>query len=57
MMENKKIRFNIPNGYESSYASDNYKSFDNDDISVKVTTQNSKIEEIFSRCRRVKKIL
>lgn len=51
----QKIRFNIPNGYESSYASDNYKSFDNDDISVKVTTQNSKIEEYLADAEESKK--
>lgn len=33
-----KITFNIPDGYKSRYVSDNYKSLDKDDISVKIST-------------------
>lgn len=45
--DDQKIEFNIPSGYETSYKSDNYKSFDKDDISVKVTSQNAEIDEYF----------
>lgn len=34
-----KITFKIPAGYESRYVSDNYRSLDKDDISIKVSSQ------------------
>ena len=53
--EDQKIEFSIPSGYESSYQSDNYKSFMNDDISVKVLTQYEDKEEYFENIDDTKK--
>lgn len=45
--DDQKIEFNIPDGYKTSYKSDNYKSFIKDDISVKVTSQYEEMDEYF----------
>lgn len=43
--EDQKIEFKVPSGYEVGYQSDNYKAFDKDDISVKVTSEYGNIEQ------------
>lgn len=53
--DDQKIEFSIPNGYETSYKSDNYKSFMNDDITVKVTTQYEDKDGYFENIEDTKK--
>ena len=53
--DEQKIEFNIPNGYKSSYKSNNYKSFSKDDISVKVTSGYEKIDEYLKTIEDAKK--
>ena len=53
--DDQKVEFNVPSGFEVSYQSDNYKSFINDDISVKVTTQYEDIDGYLKNVEETKK--
>lgn len=52
--DEQKVEFNVPSGFEVSYKSDNYKSFMNDDISVKVTTQYQETDKYFKDIEETK---
>lgn len=42
-----KITFNIPSGYISKHVSDNYKSLNKDDVSIKISTKHSNKDEYY----------
>lgn len=52
--DEQKIKFSIPNGYETSYKSDNYKTFVKDDISVKITSEYGEMDEYLKSINKSK---
>lgn len=50
-----KVTFNIPEGYESRYVSDNYRSLDKDDISIKVSSQYGDKDKYYASLENSKK--
>lgn len=51
----EKITFKIPEGYQSAYASDNYKSFERGDGSIKVSTSYGNKDEYYKDLQEKKK--
>lgn len=47
-----KITFKVPTGYESRYVSDNYRSLDKDDISVKIATSYSNKDKYYENLQK-----
>lgn len=50
-----KIQFGVPQGYESNYASDNYKTFDKDEVSITISTDIGDMTEYFDSLESTKK--
>lgn len=51
----QKIIFNMPKGYQLGYTSDNYKSFDKGDTSIKISTAYGNKEEYYKDLQQKKK--
>lgn len=51
----EKVTFKIPEGYESTYISDNYKSLEKEDTSIKVTTLYGNKDKYYEELQEKKK--